>query len=205
MSSASRCGTCSPKQVKWTEEMTATDRPHRVTIYLSLGAIFISIVAASISGAGWYEAHQSRQIAAAASKAVVSAISIKPEPITWAYATSQLDLTVVNLGRSMANNVIVKYKSSFFGLGYSTPEEPGAPMLIESLAPGTSYNFHIHIFTEQGNLDDKYVRDTATDEVNDHLFCFSTWMKGPHLPISTPFQPCNEYQKDFTIYDDPRP
>ena len=87
----------------------------------------------------------------------MSATSVKPEPITWAYATSQLDLAVLNLGRSVANNVIIKYKSSFFGLGYSTPEETGAPMLIESLAPGASYNFHIHIFTEQSSLDDKYV------------------------------------------------
>jgi hypothetical protein len=200
--------------------MKGADRPHRVTIYLSLGAIIISIGAGSISVASWYEAHQSRKIAAAASKAVVSAISVKTEAVEWVYTTSQLDLAVANLGRSVAKNVIIKYKYSFVGAGGSVPEQPTAPMLIESLASGASYNFHVHIFTEQSSLNDQFApkqlidftlrgsvlyRDTATDSVDEQPFCFSTWMNGPRLPMSTAFRTCNEHQRDFTIYDNPTP
>ena len=123
----------------------------------------------------------------------------------------------MNLGRAVASKVIIKYKSKF---EHPLPDEPGAPMMIGSLAPGASYNFHLHVFTEQSKLYENFApkqplyfkltggvlyRDTATDDTNEQPFCFTTWTKGPPLPISTPFHPCNEYQKDFTIYDDPRP
>lgn len=197
-----------------------TDKPHGITIWLSLGAMVISVVAACISGASWMEARKSRNISAAASKAIVSAISVKPETITWAYATSQLQITVLNSGRSLANNVIIKGKYVYTGAGGQVPEEPVAPQSIKALPPNASYNFSVQTFTDQHALSDQFAakqmiafelkgsilyRDTATDSTDEQPFCFRTWMKGFRLPVSTPFQPCNEGQKNYTIHDDPTP
>ncbi len=181
-------------------------RPHAVSITLSVLALAVSL-------ASWIEAHESRKVNEASSRAALYASAMTGEKPEWFGATTQCALTVSNLGKAVADNVIIKYRYQFYAPGNAIDSEPTGPLSLESMGPGYSYTFPIHIFTEDKKSIETFgnnnpvqfwvkgtvsYRDSSSGKPFEQSWCFHGMGKAG-LPVLGSLKPCGE--EYHTIYE----
>jgi hypothetical protein len=214
--------------IKSTLPIKSADKPHYYTIALSIGALIVSIISASISSLSWYESHASRQLATMATQAFLYASDITVTPIDdparkaavkAGVLNVRFEVKLVNTGKVNASDIKVKYNYSLSPLGSSHPwvacfkqEGDTFQTSLFGLGPGSSGVIAVFISEHKDALscvgDGKATLnlygtlsylDSATNAIQTRHWCFDGVVTLRELAASSvTLNPCPWYPKSGT-------